>query len=161
MTKCALPCFMLQYIENFPKNLAVKMLYFENKNGPIPNFCYNSFLFGNKIAFDRLVLILYNSVQFNSVQLLIVSDLYGPMNQNMPCLPVHHQRLEFTQKPCPSSQWCHPAISSSVVPLPSCHQSLPASRSFQWVNSSHEVAKVLEFQPQHQSFQWIPRTGLL
>ena len=53
----------------------------------------------------------------------------------------------------PSSQWCHPAISSSVVafsscPNPSQHQSL-----FQWVNSSHEVAKVLEFQLQHQSFQ--------
>ena len=46
----------------------------------------------------------------------------------------------------PSSQWCHPAISSSVVPIISCpnpsqHQSL-----FQWVNSLHEVAKVLEFQ---------------
>ena len=47
---------------------------------------------------------------------------------------------------CPSSQRCHAAISSSVVPSPpalnpSKHQSL-----FQWVNSSHEVAKVLEFQ---------------
>ena len=46
----------------------------------------------------------------------------------------------------PSSQWCHPAISCSVVPSPpapnpSQHQSL-----YQWVNSSHEVAKVLEFQ---------------
>ena len=46
----------------------------------------------------------------------------------------------------PSSKWCHPAIWSSVVPFPSApnpsqHQSL-----FQWVNSSHEVAKVLEFQ---------------
>ena len=45
----------------------------------------------------------------------------------------------------PSSQWCHPAISSSVVPFSSCPQSLPASESL-WVNSSHEVAKVLEFQ---------------
>ena len=47
---------------------------------------------------------------------------------------------------CPSSRWCYPAISFSVVPFssfpnPSQHQSL-----FQWVNSSHEVAKVLEFQ---------------
>ena len=46
----------------------------------------------------------------------------------------------------PLSQWCHPAISSSVIPSPpapnpSQHQSL-----FQWVNSLHEVAKVLEFQ---------------
>ena len=57
---------------------------------------------------------------------------------------------------CPSSQWCHPAVSSSVVPFSSCPQSLPA-----WVNPSHEMAKVLEFQLQHQSFQWTPRTDLL
>ena len=51
---------------------------------------------------------------------------------------------------CPSSWWCHPASN------PSQHQSL-----FQWVNTLHDVAKVLEFQLQHQSFQWTPRTGLL
>ena len=51
----------------------------------------------------------------------------------------------------------HPPLSSSLpAPNPSQHQGL-----FQWVNSSHEVAKVLEFQPQHQSFQWTPRTDLL
>ena len=61
---------------------------------------------------------------------------------------------------CPSSWWCHPAISSSEVPFSSCPQCLPASGFFQWVKSSHE-AKVLEFQFQHQSFQWTPRTGLL
>ena len=54
---------------------------------------------------------------------------------------------------CPLSQWCHPTISSSVVPFSSCLQSFPASGSFQWVSSSHLVAKVLEFQLQHQSFQ--------
>ena len=64
---------------------------------------------------------------------------------------------------CPSSRWCHPAISSSIqpshplsppsppAPNPSHHQGL-----FQCINSSHEVAKVLEFQLQHQSFQWTP-----
>ena len=59
---------------------------------------------------------------------------------------------------CPSSWWCHPTISSSVIPFSSCLQSFPASGSFQWVSSSHQVAKVLKFQPQHQSFQWIFRT---
>ena len=59
---------------------------------------------------------------------------------------------------CPSSWWCHPAISSSVGPFspapnPSQHHGL-----FQWVSSSNEVAKVQEFQLQHQSFQWRPRT---
>ena len=47
---------------------------------------------------------------------------------------------------CPSSQWCHPAISSSVIPFSSCPQSLQHQSLFQWVNSSCEVAKVLEFQ---------------
>ena len=47
---------------------------------------------------------------------------------------------------CPSSWWCHPAISSSVVPFFSCPQSLQHQSLFQWVNSSREVAKVLEFQ---------------
>ena len=48
----------------------------------------------------------------------------------------------------------HPLSSPSPpAPNPSQHQGL-----FQWVNSSHQVAKVREFQLQHQSFQWIPRT---
>ena len=46
----------------------------------------------------------------------------------------------------PSSQWCHPAISSSVIPFSSCPQSSQHQSLFQWVNSWHEVAKVLEFQ---------------
>ena len=62
---------------------------------------------------------------------------------------------------CPLSRWCHPNISSSVIPSPpafnlSQHQGLS-----QWVSSSHQAAKVLEFQLQHQSFQWIFRTGFL
>ena len=47
--------------------------------------------------------------------------------------------------PCPSSRWCHPTISSSVIPFSSFPQSFPASGSFQWVSSSHQVAKILEF----------------
>ena len=49
---------------------------------------------------------------------------------------------------------CHPP--SPPAPNPSQHQGL-----FQWVNSLHQVAKVLEFQLQYQSFQWTPRTALL
>ena len=62
---------------------------------------------------------------------------------------------------CPLSRWCHPTISSSVIPFSSCLQSFPASRFFQWVNSLHQVVKVLEFQLQHQSFQWIFRVDFL
>ena len=61
---------------------------------------------------------------------------------------------------CPLSRWCHPTISSSSPSPPafnlSQHQGL-----FKWVSSLHQVARVLEFQLQHQSFQWIFRTGFL
>ena len=53
---------------------------------------------------------------------------------------------------CPLCEWCHPTISSFVIPFSFCLQSFPASGSFKWVTSSHEVAKVLELQ--HQSFHW-------
>ena len=66
------------------------------------------------------------------------------MNRSTPSLPVHHQLLEFTQTHIhwvsDAIQPSHPLSSPSpLVPNPSQHQSL-----FQWVNSSHEVAKVLE-----------------
>ena len=67
---------------------------------------------------------------------------------------------------CPSLQWCHPTIWSSVVPF-SSHLSFPASGSFpttrskERVSSLHQVAKVFEFLPQHQFFQWIFRTDFL
>ena len=63
--------------------------------------------------------------------------------------------------PCLLNWWCHPTISSSVVPFSSCLQSFPASGSFEWVSSLHQVARVLEFQLQHQSFQWTFRTDFL
>ena len=52
------------------------------------------------------------------------------MNRSKPGLPVHHQ-LRVHPNPCPSSWWCHPTISCSVVPFSSCPQSFPASGSFQ------------------------------
>ena len=75
------------------------------------------------------ILLQFNSVQFSSVT-QSCPTLCNPMNRSTPGLPVHHQLLEFTQTHVQSSQWCHPAISSSVVPFSSCPQSLPASGSF-------------------------------
>ena len=106
---------------------------------------------------------LYTSIcvyQFSSVA-QSCPTLCDPMNRSTPGLPVHHQLLESTQTHVhgvsDTIQPSHPLSSPSpLAPSPSQHQGL-----FQWVNSSHEVAKVLEFQPQHQSFQWTPRTGLL
>ena len=91
-------------------------------------------------------------VQFSSVAQLCPT-LCDPMNHSTPGLPLHHQLQEFTQthvhQVSDAIQPSHPLSSpSSPAPNPSQHQGL-----FQRVNSSHEVAKVLEFQPQHQSFQ--------
>ena len=61
---------------------------------------------------------------------------------------------------CPLNQWCPPTISSSVIAFFFCLQSFPASGSF-LTSMSHQVAKVLEFQLQHQSFQWIFMTDFL
>ena len=68
------------------------------------------------------------SVKFTSLAQLCPT-LCDPMNRSTPGLPVHHQLLEFTQTH-PSSRWCHPDISSSVIPFSFCPQSLPASESF-------------------------------
>ena len=62
---------------------------------------------------------------------------------------------------CPSRQWCHPAISSSVIPFSSSFNLSQHQGLFKWVSSSNQVAKVLEFQLQHLSFQWIFRTDFL
>jgi len=67
--------------------------------------------------------------QFSSVT-QSCPTLCDPMNRGTPGLPVHHQLPEFTQNSRPSSRWCHPTISSSVVPFSSCLQSFPASGSF-------------------------------
>ena len=85
------------------------------------------------------------SVQFSSVAQLCPT-LCEPMNRSMPGLPVHHQLPEFTQTHVhgvsDAIQPSHPLSSPSPpAPNPSQHQSL-----FKWVNSSHEVDKVLEFQ---------------
>ena len=91
-------------------------------------------------------------IQFSSVAQLYPT-FCDPMNRRTPGLPVHHKLPQFTQthvhRVGDAIQTSHPLSSPSPLdPNPSQHQGL-----FQSVNSSHEVAKVLEFQLQHQSFQ--------
>ena len=71
---------------------------------------------------------LCNLKRFSSVAQYCLT-ICVPMNRSTPGLPVHHQLQEFTQTH-PASQWCHPPISSSVVPFSSSLQSFPASGSF-------------------------------
>ena len=100
------------------------------------------------------------SVEFSSVT-QSCPTLCDPMNCSMPGLPVHHQLPECTQTHIhwvgDAIQPSHPLSSPSPPALNlSQHQGL-----FKWVSSWHQVAKILEFQPQYQSFQLTPRTDFL
>ena len=72
-------------------------------------------------------------------------NLCDPMDCNTPGFPVYHQIMELVQKLMSIESRCHPTISSSVIPL--------SSRSFPMSQFFTSVAKVLELQFQHQSFQ--------
>ena len=99
------------------------------------------------------------SVQFSHS---VVSDslrTHGLQHARPPCAS---PTPRVYSNSCPLSQWCHPTISSSVVPFSSHLQPFPASGSFpmsQFFEFFGHLAKVLEFQ--HQSFQWIFRTDFI
>ena len=82
-----------------------------------------------------------------------------PMDWSTPGLPVHHQLPELAQT---HVHWVSDAIQPShplSSPSPPTFNLSQNQDLFQWVSSSNQVAKVLQFQLQHQSFQWIFRTG--
>ena len=82
------------------------------------------------------------------------------MDCSTPGLPVHHQLPKFIQT---HAHWVGDAIQPSH-PLPSPSPAFNLSQHqgvFQWVSSSHQMDKILEFQPQHQYFQWIFRIDFL
>ena len=108
------------------------------------------------VTVHRLLL----SVQFSSVAQLCPT-LCDPMDCGTPGLPVHHQLLELTKIHVHwvsnAIQPSHPLSSPSLPTFNlSQHQGL-----FKWASCSQQVAKLLEFQLQHQSFQWIFRTDFL
>ena len=98
--------------------------------------------------------------QFSSVNQLCLT-LCDPMDCSMPGPPVHHQFPDFTQT---HVHWISDAIQPShplSSPSPSALNLSQHQGLFQWVSSLHQVAKVLEYQLQHQSSQWAPRTDFL
>ena len=134
--------FLWWFFFTIVRNL--KNIYFLNQN----RFIISVYIFISLcIHIHTLVIFLqFSSVQFSSVHSLSRAQLCDPMNHSTPGLPVHHQLPEFTQthvyRVSDAIQPSHPRSSPSPPALnPSQHQSL-----FQGVNSSHEVAKVLEFQ---------------
>ena len=140
-----LSCFhVLSIVKNASMNTGVHVSF------QIRDFVFSRYMHKNEIA----------AVQFSSVtqSCLTISD---SMDCSTPGLPVHHQLRKLTQT---DVNWVSDAIQPSH-PLSSL--SPPAfslsqhQGPFKWVSSSHKVAKVLELQLQHQSFQWIFRTDFL
>ena len=142
----------------------------------VPNEKRNTFLrlttYGlqTECTFFFLSFLLCNTVgphqpsTFNCVVVAVVQScptLCNPIDCSTPGFPVLHHLLELAQT---HAHWVsnviqlsHPLLSPSPPALNlSQHQGL-----FKWIGSSHQVAKVLELQLQHQSFQWIFRTGFL
>ena len=104
----------------------------------------------------------HNTTNFSSVQFSCsVVSLCDPINCSKPGLPVHHQLPGVHSNSHPLSRWCHPAISSSVVPFSSCPQSLPASESFPmshrfaWGGQSTGVSALASFLPKNTQ-DWSP-----
>ena len=97
----------------------------------------------------------------SSVSHSVMSDSLRPHGLQPARLPCPSPTPRTYSNSYPLSQWYHPTILSSVVPFSSCLQSFQHQGLFKWISSSHQVAKVLEFQLQPQSFQWIFRTDFL
>ena len=89
----------------------------------------------------------FSSVQFSRTVVFDSLQPHESQHARPPC-PSPTPRVHLN--PCPLSWWCHPTISSSVVPFSSCPQSFPASGSF----PMSQLFKVMEFQLQHQSFHY-------
>ena len=114
------------------------------------------------VTMDKLLIKFQHSIQFSSAAESYMT-FCDPRDCSTPCFPLRHRLPELTQT---HVHWVgdgmqHPHLLPSVVPFSSCLQSFPASGSFPVSQFFASVAKVLEFQLQHQSFQWIFRTDFL
>ena len=102
--------------------------------------------------------LLYVSVQFSRS---VVSDSLQPHELQHARLPCPSPTPGVHSNSCPLSRWCHPAVSSSVIPFSSCPQSLPESESFPvsqlfaWGGQSIEVSALASFLPKNTQ-DWSP-----
>jgi len=113
------------------------------------------------ISKEKKCIFLFNQNTLNNfkaivVQLLICTQLFATRGLQHPTLPCPSPNLGACSNSCPLSWWCHPTISSSVIPF--CLQSFPESGSFLMSCLFTSCGQVLELQ--HQSFQWI-HSGLI
>ena len=123
----------------------------------ILNFSFLQWVFYICIFFFHTKIICFGSVQFS---LSVMFDSLWPHEPQHTRPPCPSPTPGVHPNPCPLSWWCHPTILSFVVPFSSCPQSFPASGSSQMSQLFTSGGQILEFQLQHQSFQWTPRTDL-
>ena len=149
--------FNQSHIKNKWKPLKNYLLNFSKSSIVVVQWLSHIWLFATLQTAARQASLSLCSVQFSPHSCLTLCD---PMDCSTPGFPVCHQLLALTQTHVHwvsnAIQPSHPLLSLSPPSFNlSQHQGL-----FQWVGSLHQ-AKVLEFQLQHQSFQWTPRTDLL
>ena len=154
-------------------------------NGIVQYVAFCDWLFSLSIMFLRFLydagysstsFLLLSEITLNNIPLYSIMHLYiyqfssvaqscptlcDPMDCSMSGFPVHHQLPELAQT---HVHWVNDAIQPSNLlssPSPPAFNLSQHQGLFKWVSSSHQVAKVLEFQLQHQYFQWTPRIDLL
>ena len=149
---------------NFPKYLYIHKITYRKSLLKQEGYRENRSLItlrnilSNTVRIDKFIFQVFNYMFSSLAQLCLT--LCNPMNCSSPRLPVHHQLLESTQT---HVHWVSDAIQPShPLPSPSPPTFNPSQHQglFKWVSSSHQVAKVLEFQLQHHSFQRTPRADL-
>ena len=86
----------------------------------------------------------------------VVSDSLRPHGLQCPRLPCISPTPGAYSNSCPLHPWCHPTISSSVVPSPPTFNPSQHQGLFKWISSFHQVAKVLEFQLRWCVQEWFP-----
>ena len=91
----------------------------------------------------------------------VVSDSLWPHGLQHARLSCPSPTPRACSNSCPSSRWCYPITHSLSSPSSPAFNLSQHQGLFQWVCSLHQMAKVLEFQLQHQSFQWIFRADFL
>ena len=126
----------------------------------------SALLLGN----DKYVLCVWESVLYVGSLMTYFTYSIQSLSSVRPLWPQEQQHTRpqgpspsprVQPNPCPLSGWCYWTISSFVISFSSCPNPSQHQGLFKWVSSSHQLAKVLKFQHQHQSFQWTPKTELL
>ena len=112
---------------------------------------------------QKRTLVTFLKIWFSSVEFSrsVMSNSLGPHELQHARPPCPSPTPRVYSNSCPLSRWCHPTISSFVIPFSSCLKSFPASGSFQMSQLFVSDGQILEFQLQHQSFQWLFRIAFL